>query len=188
MTRHRQKDEEAGAEGYGVLNTRKRMWKDAEGKIVTKKPALSNGIQKPQVQPQLHEENPLQSLPDFDPFSTAGDGAPISPPISNNASLSHSWDDHDSGINVGFPSNTLNPNTLSHSESFSPIDQRFWSTDISQPQDSSLPDPFTSTAFDDAPFDDIFNPDTASSFNNPFTTMSNYNWLFDMDLVRTALS
>lgn len=28
-------------------------------------------------------------------------------------------------------------------------------------------------------FDEAFNPDTASSFNQPFTTMNNYSWLFD---------
>ncbi|CAO2656534.1 Nn.00g053370.m01.CDS01 [Neocucurbitaria sp. VM-36] len=181
MTRHRQKDEEAGAEGCGVLNTRKRMWKDATGKIVTKKPTLPGDVQRSQsVSQQSHIEDPLQSLPDFVPF-THEEGAPISPPISNNASLSHSWDDRDSGIGTNYPSTTLDPHALSSSDSYSPIDQRFWSTDLSQPQ----PDPFTSTTFDDAPFDDIFNPDTASSFNNPFTTMSNYNWLFDMDLART---
>ncbi|KAG9575191.1 hypothetical protein KCU77_g15318, partial [Aureobasidium melanogenum] len=34
---------------------------------------------------------------------------------------------------------------------------------------------------DDSLFEDAFNPDTASSFNMPYTTMSNYNWLFDLD-------
>ncbi|KAJ4371998.1 hypothetical protein N0V83_003771 [Neocucurbitaria cava] len=182
MTRHRQKDEEAGAEGCGVLNTRKRMWKDATGKIVTKKPTLRGDVERSQSlsQPPPHLEDPLQSLPDFVPFQDQDEGAPISPPISHNASLSHSWDDRDSGIGTNYPSTTLDPNALSSSDSYSPIDQRFWSTDLSQPQ----PDPFASATFDDAPFNDIFNPDTASSFNNPFTTMSNYNWLFDMDLAR----
>jgi len=41
----------------------------------------------------------------------------------------------------------------------------------------------TSTSF--ALFDEVFQPDTASSFNMPFTTMSNYNWLFDVDLSMT---
>ncbi|KAG9952104.1 FAD/NAD(P)-binding domain-containing protein, partial [Aureobasidium melanogenum] len=36
------------------------------------------------------------------------------------------------------------------------------------------------TVHDDL-FEDAFNPDTASSFNMPYTTMSNYNWLFDLD-------
>ncbi|KAH7061695.1 fungal-specific transcription factor domain-containing protein [Paraphoma chrysanthemicola] len=152
------------------------MWKDPEGNIVTKKPTLPNDIQKPQQHTPEHDFS-AQSLPDFAPFQNQHEGAPISPPISNN-SLTHSWDDQDSGLGSSYPHTTLDPNALSSSETFSPIDQRFWSTDLSQPQ----PDPFVANVFDDAPFDDIFNPDTASSFNNPFTTMSNYNWLFDMDL------
>jgi hypothetical protein len=62
----------------------------------------------------------------------------------------------------------------------SPIDQRFWPSNLT----STEPESLAPAAFDDAPFDDIFNPDTASSFNNPFTTMNNYNWLFDLDLSR----
>lgn len=189
MTRHRQKDDEAGAEGFGVLNTRKRMWKDADGKIVTKKPTLSSDRERSQSIPQQQQDSdPLLSLPEFISFSNLGDGAPISPPISNNASLSHSWDDQDTGVCTAYPSTILDLNALPPSDNYSSTDQRFWSTEISQPQQSSLPDPFASTSFDDTPFNDIFNPDTASSFNNPFTTMSNYNWLFDMELVCTVNS
>ena len=38
MLRHQQKDEEAGGEGLGVVCTRKRLWRDADGNIVTKRP------------------------------------------------------------------------------------------------------------------------------------------------------
>jgi hypothetical protein len=34
MTRHKEKDDEAGGEGLGVLATRKRLWRDADGNIV----------------------------------------------------------------------------------------------------------------------------------------------------------
>ncbi|RKF63315.1 putative krueppel c2h2-type zinc finger protein [Golovinomyces cichoracearum] len=34
MARHKEKDDEAGGEGLGVLATRKRLWRDAEGNIV----------------------------------------------------------------------------------------------------------------------------------------------------------
>lgn len=180
MARHRQKDEEAGADGCGVLNTRKRMWKDADGNIVTKKPALDPEVQESTVpSTQSHSEDALQPLPDFAPFQH-DEGLPISPPISHDPSLGHStFDDHDSGIASGYPP-TLDANALSSSESFSPIDQQFWSSNLPQPE----PEPFVPNAFDDAPFDDIFNSDTANSFNNPFTTMNNYNWLFDLDLSR----
>lgn len=158
------------------------MWKDAEGKIVTKKPAIANDAQKPQPPSQAQHDDPLQTLAEFALFATHEDGAPISPPLSHNASISNSLDDHDSGIASGYPATTLDPSALSVPQTFSPIDQRFWSTDVSQPE----PGPFATTAFDDAPLDDIFNPDTASSFNNPFTTMNNYNWLFDMDLAQAT--
>ncbi|CAE7001346.1 Fungal-trans domain containing protein [Pyrenophora teres f. teres] len=181
MSRHRQKDEEAGAEGCGVLNTRKRMWKDAEGRIVTKKPAISIDASKSQSASSPHSQGRLQSLPDFAYFNTHEQGLPISPPTSHNPSLSHSLEDHDSGIGINYQPAGLDPKTLSAQDSFSPTDQRFWSADITQPQ----PDPFASTAFDDASFEDIFNPDTASSFNAPFTTMSNYSWLFEMDWAKS---
>ncbi|KAF2465101.1 uncharacterized protein BDR25DRAFT_380184 [Lindgomyces ingoldianus] len=175
MARHRQKDEEAGAEGCGVLNTRKRMWKDADGSIVTKKPALTED-----VQPSQHlDHDSLGSLRDFVPFQDHEGGAPISPPISHDPSLGRStFDDHDSGIAIGYPP-TLSVNALSTSDGYSPpSDQHFWSSNLAQLE------PFTPSTFEDAPFLDIFNSDTASSFNNPFTTMNNYNWLFDLDLSR----
>ncbi|OQU98513.1 Fungal specific transcription factor domain-containing protein [Cladophialophora immunda] len=35
-----QKDEEAGGEGLGIVATRKRLWRDADGNIVSKRPSL----------------------------------------------------------------------------------------------------------------------------------------------------
>lgn len=149
---------------------------------MTKKPAIANDAQKPQPPPQPQDDHSLQALADFALFATQQHEAPISPPLSHSASLSNSLDDHDSGIASGYPPTTLDPSTLAATHTFSPIDQRFWSTDLPQPDS----DPFATATFDDAPFDDIFNPDTASSFNNPFTTMNNYNWLFDMDLAQAT--
>lgn len=40
LARHKQKDEEAGGYGLGVMETRKRMWRDSEGNIVSKRPTL----------------------------------------------------------------------------------------------------------------------------------------------------
>ena len=40
MVRHREKDDAAGGEGLGVVETRKRMWRDANGNITTKRPKL----------------------------------------------------------------------------------------------------------------------------------------------------
>ncbi|KAF2133028.1 hypothetical protein P153DRAFT_178371 [Dothidotthia symphoricarpi CBS 119687] len=178
--RHQQKDGEAGAEGCGILNTRKRMWKDSTGRIVTKKPALSKQDQDSQPIPPPQDINLLQSLPDFIPLSYHNEDAPISPPISNNPSLRNPLEDFDPSLESGFPPIALDPRVLTASGSYSPIDQQFWSSSLSQPE----PDPVFPVTFDDAPLDEIFNPDTASSFNNPFTTMSNYNWLFDMNLAQ----
>lgn len=158
------------------------MWKDPlTGEIVTKKPHLANDLLNSQGPDQPPSEDALLSLPDFLPYTHQLDGAPISPPTSHN-SLTNTWDDHESGISSGYPVINLDASNLSFSNSCSPTDQHFWNTDPNQPQ----PDPLAATVFDDAPFDDIFNADTASSFNNPFTTMNNYNWLFDIDLSRNG--
>lgn len=42
MARHKEKDDEAGGDGLGVLATRKRLWRDASGKIVnTRRPSCT---------------------------------------------------------------------------------------------------------------------------------------------------
>jgi len=42
MARHKEKDDEAGGEGLGVLATRKRLWRDTDGKIVNaRRPSYS---------------------------------------------------------------------------------------------------------------------------------------------------
>ncbi|KAH7379134.1 fungal-specific transcription factor domain-containing protein [Phaeosphaeria sp. MPI-PUGE-AT-0046c] len=141
------------------------MWKDQEGRIVTKKPVLlASAIISPCPAP-IPDQNTLLASIDFLPFSGQQEGAPISPPISNN-SVSQSWDDHDSGSGIDYSSATIDPNSLSSSRS---LPKGQINTNVA-------------AIVDDAPFDDMFTPDTAISFNNPFTTMSNYNWLFDMDL------
>jgi hypothetical protein len=150
------------------------MWKDAEGRIVTKKPTLETDA--PPQRSSQQDHHSLQAFPNIAPFPQREEGLPLSPLTSHDASLGQSLDDHDSGIGSGFLSGALDSNALSSSDTFSPIDQHIWSTDLTQSE------PFVPALFEDAPFDEIFQPDTASSFNNPFTTMSNYSWLFDMNL------
>ncbi|KAF2442354.1 hypothetical protein P171DRAFT_364428 [Karstenula rhodostoma CBS 690.94] len=158
------------------------MWKDAEGNVVTKKPTLDvdssiDGRERSSSAPQQSQiEDPLQSLSELAQFQSKEHGAPISPLSCDPSLCDPTFDDHDSGIASGYPPTNLDLNALSASESLSPIDQQFWSTDLPQPE----PEPLAPLVFNDAPFDDIFNPDTASSFNNPFTTMNNYEWLFDL--------
>lgn len=146
---------------------------------MTKKPALDPSVEeRSNVAPQQPQqpEDPLQSLSELAQFHSHGHCAPISP-LSGDPSLGHStFDDHDSGIASGYQPTDLDVHALSGTGSLSPIDQQFWSSELSQPE----VEPLAPLAFNDAPFDDIFNPDTASSFNNPFTTMNNYSWLFDL--------
>ncbi|CAK7219044.1 hypothetical protein SCUCBS95973_003691 [Sporothrix curviconia] len=47
---------------------------------------------------------------------------------------------------------------------------------VVQPEQQQQPQPAVGFLFDD-----VFQPDTASSFNMPYTTAVNYNWLFSMD-------
>ncbi|KAH8805537.1 hypothetical protein F5884DRAFT_450170 [Xylogone sp. PMI_703] len=43
LQRHKEKDDEAGGEGLGILATRKRLWRDANGNIVnSRRPSLSD--------------------------------------------------------------------------------------------------------------------------------------------------
>ncbi|KAL1651220.1 hypothetical protein SLS58_000558 [Diplodia intermedia] len=193
MQRHRQKDEEAGAEGAGVLNTRKRMWKDQEGNIVTKRPNLGKNSQPTSPSSDQHQRSLSTSTTASieDAVRALRGDAPISPPISS----THSSQSDDYGRRSSdacdattdptvetwvFPPLELSPGPETHAyPELEPLTQetdRFWSS-AGGLQTSSL-----RNLSDDVPYDDIFNPDTASSFNMPFTTMNNYNWLFDVDL------
>ncbi|OJD29075.1 c2h2 finger domain transcription factor [Diplodia corticola] len=193
MQRHRQKDEEAGAEGAGVLNTRKRMWKDQDGNIVTKRPNLGkNRSAAPSSAQHGRSLSTSTTASIEDAVRVLGGDAPISPPISS----THSSQSDDYGRRSSdacdattdpttveawvFPPLELSPGPEPHAypelEPLAHETERFWSN-ASGLQTSSL-----RNLSDDVPYDDIFNPDTASSFNMPFTTMNNYNWLFDVDL------
>ncbi|KAF2836187.1 hypothetical protein M501DRAFT_996898 [Patellaria atrata CBS 101060] len=176
MARHRQKDEEAGGEGNGVLNTRKRMWRDADGNIVTKKPTLGHTNSSPLSQG-------VPSTVDGDRSSRQGQqaGAPISPPISTiNSDQYLLRPTSQESIDATEDPWVFVPVGVDHpQQSYVPTESDpFWSAQ-SRPQGGirSLPD--------DVPYDDVFNPDTASSFNMPFTTMSNYTWLFDLNTAQT---
>lgn len=51
---------------------------------------------------------------------------------------------------------------------------------VETPWNSQTLDPLPA-ASNNLDFNELFQPDTASSFNMPFTTMNNYNWLFDLE-------
>ncbi|CZT22005.1 related to C2H2 zinc finger protein [Ramularia collo-cygni] len=153
MTRHRQKD----AEGSELM-TRKRAWKDPEGRIVKKRPFLDSTQDVPTT--EVSQTN-VVTVP-----------LPPSPPGSASSNLAAS------------PSQLFDPTQTYH--------DGFEQVDILQPctfeatggQDlfwESIP-PLSDPGHSTGPLDDIFMPDTASSFNMPYTTMTNYNWLFDLSL------
>jgi hypothetical protein len=167
MLRHQQKDAEAGGEGLGVVCTRKRLWRDADGNIVTKRPrttqqsnastasfedSTSNDQDNP---PQLHEP-------------------PVSPPPSLSSAEARMQDDfscfvapEDLQTGVDFP-----PLMDAGNETIDFFVESPWNTQPIEPL------PAVSNNVD---FNELFQPDTASSFNMPFTTMNNYNWLFDLE-------
>ncbi|KAI1451747.1 fungal-specific transcription factor domain-containing protein [Annulohypoxylon moriforme] len=164
MSRHKQKDEEAGGEGTGTLNTRKRMWRDHDGRIVQKKPI---------------ENLPLSTTTGLEaPFASHVEG-PISPPVS---SSSDHPNDNDNDTAHG-PTHTAFPDdqTLLPEYSLSPGQLEpqgpsgYWI-----PSEASQPRSITSPYLE-INYDEVFQPDTASSFNMPYTTQINYDWLFSLD-------
>ncbi|KAI1133805.1 fungal-specific transcription factor domain-containing protein [Hypoxylon sp. FL0543] len=158
MSRHRQKDEEAGGEGTGTLNTRKRMWKDHEGRIVQKKP----------IEPSSLGNTGLRAL-----FVSA-DG-PISPPVSShNSDLPSDNDPTHSSFNN--EDHGILPEYSLSTGQFDPQGpSAYWI-----PPDASQPRSFASPYLD-INYEEVFQPDTSSSFNMPYTTQINYDWLFSLD-------
>ncbi|EME81725.1 uncharacterized protein MYCFIDRAFT_50372 [Pseudocercospora fijiensis CIRAD86] len=160
LARHRLKD----AEG-GTLMTRKRLWKDSEGRVVTKRPALEEQQSNRAVNHyslQAHAHQP-PALP-LSPPGSSSDLA-ISPTGSNEATTRLVQQPAYTGQAENFGNPFLQD---SLDENF------FWESTAL----SSGPEPTLVSE----PFDDIFAPDTASSFNMPYTTANNYNWLFDLSL------
>lgn len=157
MSRHKQKDDEAGGAGTGTLNTRKRMWKDHDGRIVQKKP----------IENLSHSTTGVET-----PLASQVEG-PISPPVSSNSDHSHENDP----AHPAFPTDqSLFPEYSLPADQFeSQGSGGYWiQPEASQPR--SLLPPFV-----DVNYDEVFQPDTASSFNMPYTTQINYDWLFSLD-------
>ncbi|OTB01071.1 hypothetical protein M426DRAFT_223485 [Hypoxylon sp. CI-4A] len=150
MSRHRRKDEEAG--GEGVLNTRKRMWKDHAGQIVQKKPVEKTALGNANLG--------TSSIPQTD--------GPISPPVSSHHSDLPSDSDP-----------TLTPFTNDHYQLSAGSLNVQGANGYWVPPEIPQARPFD--PFLDINYDEAFQPDTASSFNMPFTTQINYDWLFSLD-------
>lgn len=153
MARHRRKD----AEG-ATLMTRKRLWKDSDGRVVNR----------PAKEARKIPSSATTQAPDFQ-----ASAFPPSPPKSaSGLAISPS-----SAEVLPIPSDQQSVNGLNDLATYNfehaANDHFFWDTSLQPVYDSS---------YSTGPFDDIFAPDTASSFNMPYTTMNNYNWLFDLNL------
>lgn len=168
MNRHRQRDDEAGGPGFGNLDTRKRSWKAPDGSVVSKRPRPTE--------------------PDG-PGPWAGsefDGAVqvVSPPVSDEGRYNQSSnpynlvpepnDDFSGCIDVldgstGIPAASV-------STYFPQVGLGYGDeTNIT----NTRPDPTLSNG--QLEYHPIFQPDTASSFNMPYTTALDYNWLFNIE-------
>jgi hypothetical protein len=169
MERHRKRDEESG--GNGTLNTRKRSWKHDDGSVVQKRPTT----QQPPAESTGDPEHVHQSL-------TANAEGPISPPCSHQSSdVSSSLQSQEpyQHIDFGLPKDAslAFPDLSFESTNFQLADN--FGDDFCGPSFQPVC-PLTQTSTD-IPYDEVFQPDTASSFNMPYTTATNYNWLFDLN-------
>lgn len=177
MARHRQKDEEAGGEGLGHVETRKKLWCDDDGNIVQQRPLTQSALSEQQ---QDHAQQHEAIFDDhYDDLSNLEPGLmPISPPASSRSNELQNLGELDRNMDVD--------------------------TFIEKYDDAVFTNFLANSAWGDQKseadglkrwsFDNLFKPDTgkssekavaftesasASSFNMPFTTMSNYNWLFE---------
>lgn len=170
MNRHRQRDEEAGGPGFGTLDTRKRSWKAPDGSVVSKRPRPTE--------------------PDG-PGPWAGsefDGAiqVVSPPVSDEGRYnpsSHPYnivpdtDDNFGGCIDALDGPTAVP-TTSVSTYFPQTASGFgWGDEPSISNTRTDP----SLGNGQLEYHPLFQPDTASSFNMPYTTALDYNWLFNIE-------
>ncbi|KAH7014887.1 fungal-specific transcription factor domain-containing protein [Ilyonectria destructans] len=189
MDRHRQKDLEAGGPGCGTLDTRKRSWKAPDGSVVEKRPCTyssqrrssterlqSEAQQEPSPEPERPELDYVNSAFETTTVLNIDAGADTDLPIILDIRSGHTdttTAEHPGepvgalSFSGGIPSQQQDP-TLLYNQSW---------TDLLQSR--TLEDPFSGT--EQLQYDRIFQPDTASSFNMPYTTALDYNWLFNVD-------
>ncbi|CZR53490.1 uncharacterized protein PAC_03369 [Phialocephala subalpina] len=175
MARHREKDEEAGGEGLGRLQTRKRLWRDSNGAVVAKRrPELEK--KRRTSSNSKNRGNPVSQGVEVDSRAYPQGHVPISPPGSSQDHQSNGPDSIElSEKSAVPPAEELWPMQMGDvsildqagtlAEPYDFLCNASWG---SQPQESATADLL---------YNDFFAPDTASSFQNPFTTMSYYNWL-----------
>jgi len=171
MERHRKRDKESG--GKGTLNTRKRSWRDGNGAIVQKRSATQQPLVESTGEPE--HDNRLSTA------KTVTEG-PTSPSLSLQSyevpSSLHGQEPYQH-LAFGLPKDA--------SLAFAGLS--FDSTNFQLAD--TFGDDFYESSFQPVyygahtsitmPYDEVFRSDTASSFNMPYTTATNYNWLFDIN-------
>ncbi|BCR86033.1 C2H2 finger domain transcription factor [Aspergillus chevalieri] len=173
MMRHAKRDEEAGGPGLGILETRKRTRRAANGTIVTKpakrqaRKAISNrharSVSHTSFESASEENAGLIESHDFP------HGAPVSPPSSAHLESR----DQRSNIGISDEDALLAPMMPAgpYEPYVEPIAGQFDAADGS---------------WGTSPFGDMFTADTAMDFNMPFAVTHNYNWLFDVSCLDDA--
>lgn len=165
VQRHKEKDDEAGGEGLGIVQTRKRMWRDVGGRIVSQRPGQSNNEENRARKRQPDNSSAdAQDLAQFDlehmDMTLPGFEVPILTP----PSTLHGSETLEQEPLFSPPAAMDNTSSCGGSDMFDFLANSAWG--------QVQPGIFDATT--DMPIDDIFQPDTASSFNMPFTTMNRY--------------
>lgn len=167
MNRHRQRDEEAGGPGFGTLDTRKRSWKAPDGSVVSKRPRPTEPDGPgPWVESEFDNAIQVVSPPVSDEgrYNQSSHPYNLVPEVDDNFGRIDALDG-----STGVPSTSVS--------SFFPQAAFGWGDEpsISNTRTDS------SQGHGQLEYHPIFQPDTASSFNMPYTTALDYNWLFNIE-------
>lgn len=178
MNRHQQRDLDAGGPGRGTLDTRKRAWKGPDGSVVEKRPRLGE---------------PESSAP-WDKSGLESSVQVVSPPVSDEGRFSHEYQvglpagqvddgDQDRGPDgAGEPSGVESHQSSSSSSYLPQIQYNDYRQPAAIPDSRSPP----SNQNERLEYHPVFQPDTASSFNMPYTTAFDYSWLFNLEAATTG--
>lgn len=164
MKRHQQRDLEAGGPGHGSLDTRKRAWKAPDGTVVEKRSRVEG----------------TEALASWDLNGVEASGQIVSPPLSDEGRLGQDirleLQNDDQRMIVG----DFEPSFVI-SQGLPPryVPQHSFG-DFMSPT-ASIPRPQHQFSYGQPEYHPALQPDTASSFNMPYTTAVDYNWLFNLE-------
>lgn len=138
--------------------TRKRLWKDSDGRVVNR------------------PSKEARKVPNSSSSEIANVQAPAFPPSPPKSASDLAVSPASADVlteQICKESTTKVSDFATNVFQYTASDDFLWDTSVQ---------PVSESSYSTGPFDDIFAPDTASSFNMPYTTANNYNWLFDIDL------